>query len=55
MSDRAPAETDNEVGTDTRDDEETRLHDLPDGVGCTELWEHLSAERNADRTSEDDA
>ena len=22
------------------------LQDVPDGAGCTEIWEHLSAERD---------
>jgi hypothetical protein len=29
---------------DQRDDE-THLSDLPDGAGCTEIWEHLSQKR----------
>lgn len=24
------------------------LNDVPDGAGCTEIWEHLSDQRNAD-------
>jgi len=26
-------------------DAREQLADLPDGVGCTEIWEHLSEER----------
>lgn len=28
------------------------LQDVPDGAGCTEIWEHLSHERDGD--DEDD-
>lgn len=37
---RAPLATD---GGDSRDaDDDEHLRDLPDGAGCTEIWEHLS-------------
>jgi len=26
--------------------EETHLSELPDGAGCTEIWEYLSQKRN---------
>lgn len=35
------AETDEEVTTD-------HLDDVEDGCGCTEIWEHLSEQREAD-------
>jgi hypothetical protein len=34
-----------------RDDEElhtSHLDDVEDGCGCTEIWEHMSDERDAD-------
>lgn len=31
----------------TRDDD--HLSDLPDGCGCTEIWEHLSERRAAEK------
>lgn len=35
--------------TQTDDTDVTdHLDDLPDGSGCTEIWEHLSGERDAD-------
>lgn len=34
------------------DDE--HLQDVPDGAGCTEIWEHLSAERDDDTENTDD-
>lgn len=30
-----------------RESEDSYLHDLPDGCGCTEVWEHLSEQRSA--------
>lgn len=33
----------------TEDPEETaHLDELPDGIGCAEIWEHLSDERDDD-------
>ena len=37
-------------GGDEPDDDD-HLRDVPDGAGCTEIWEHLS-ERQADETAE---
>jgi hypothetical protein len=30
------------------DDDDAHLADVPDGAGCTEIWEHLSDERDGD-------
>lgn len=27
------------------DEDETHVSELPDGAGCTEIWEYLSGER----------
>ncbi|EMA43220.1 MULTISPECIES: hypothetical protein [Halococcus] len=40
MSDPEPAEEQREPNTD-------HLDDVDDGCGCTEIWEHLSEEREA--------
>lgn len=37
----------------TRADDE-HLQDVPDGAGCTEIWEHLSGERNDDAEDADE-
>lgn len=29
---------------------DTHLSEVPDGAGCTEIWEHLSEERESDET-----
>lgn len=39
-SEEAPAPSDDEV--------EDIGHDLPDGAGCIEIWEHLSERREAE-------
>ena len=40
-------------GGDSEDNDDTaHLRDLPDGAGCTEIWEHLS-ERQAERQPAD--
>ncbi|MDZ5811849.1 hypothetical protein U4E84_10905 [Halorubrum sp. AD140] len=31
------------------EDESTHLDDVEDGAGCTEIWEHLSERREAER------
>lgn len=31
--------------------EETRFDDLPDGSGCTEIWEHLSERRETSKSA----
>lgn len=41
------------TATSTQDDEEEEdirehLDDVDDGCGCTEIWEHLSEERDED-------
>jgi len=33
------------TGRETRDEADDHLSDLPDGSGCTEIWDHLSEER----------
>jgi hypothetical protein len=30
------------------------LQDVPDGAGCTEIWEHLSRGRDGDDTDTDE-
>jgi hypothetical protein len=35
----------NPVPSDDKDDME-HLDDLPDGAGCTEIWEHISENRD---------
>ena len=41
---------------DTDGDSETReddhLRDVEDGCGCTEIWEHLSEQREAEASSD---
>ncbi|GAA0201965.1 hypothetical protein ACFFQF_02150 [Haladaptatus pallidirubidus] len=32
--------------------ETDHLEDVPDGSGCTEIWEHLSERRDADEEEE---
>ena len=39
--------------TTTEDD--THLADVPDGAGCTEIWEHLSGDRDAKASGSSDA
>jgi hypothetical protein len=54
VDDEAPARTtandgpDPETGSTTEetDDESDHLNDLEDGAGCTEIWEHLSENRD---------
>jgi len=38
------AKTDPEAGDD--EDDTGHLADLPDGAGCTEIWEHISESRD---------
>ncbi|WP_162833870.1 hypothetical protein [Haladaptatus cibarius] len=40
--------------TDSRTDghADDHLEDVPDGSGCTEIWEHLSERRDADEDEE---
>jgi len=33
--------------------EDTRLDDVPDGCGCTEIWEYMSERRRQDAESTD--
>lgn len=40
------ASDDNREARDHADD--NHLSDVPDGSGCTEIWEHLSEERDDD-------
>jgi hypothetical protein len=35
------------------DDDTTQFEDVPDGCGCTEIWEYLSERRNQDAESVD--
>ncbi|WP_066416518.1 hypothetical protein [Halorubrum aethiopicum] len=43
-----PDDTDTETGAtpEETDDEGDHLEDLKDGAGCTEIWEHLSENRD---------
>lgn len=34
------------------DDDDAHLADIPDGAGCTEIWEHLSDGRGEEPSSE---
>ena len=36
------------MGSETSDDIDEHVADLPDGCGCTEIWEHLSERRAAE-------
>ena len=48
-----PAATLSPDGGEPPDDEDdAHLRDLPDGAGCTEIWEHLS-ERHAETGEEE--
>lgn len=33
-------------GTDSEDESGDHLEDVPDGAGCTGIWEHLSEQRS---------
>ncbi|WP_227355723.1 hypothetical protein [Haladaptatus salinisoli] len=48
MSDRQVSER--QVNDRPEDD---HLDDVPDGSGCTEIWEHLSERRGEDETREE--
>lgn len=37
---------DNTPETSTPEENRHDLDEIPDGVGCTEIWEHLSQERD---------
>jgi len=39
-----PTETEPEAGDD--EDDTGHLENLPDGAGCTEIWEHISENRD---------
>ena len=39
-----PTATDPDAGDD--EDDTGHLDDLPDGAGCTEIWEHISDNRD---------
>lgn len=40
-------------GREERDD--AHLRDVADGCGCTEVWEHMSEQRAAERAAADGA
>ena len=40
------AATDPDAGDDEDEDDTGHLDDLPDGAGCTEIWEHISDNRD---------
>jgi len=52
---RTHHETDDEVVTDEEpeDVETDHLENVDDGCGCTEVWEHLSEERDTDAPADD--
>jgi hypothetical protein len=54
LSNRADAvlRADGGEGADTEDTDD-HLRDVPDGAGCTEIWEYLS-EREASEARDDD-
>lgn len=35
------------------DKDDAHLTDVPDGAGCTEIWEHLSDGRDEERSGDD--
>ncbi|ACM56672.1 hypothetical protein [Halorubrum lacusprofundi] len=35
------------------DKDDAHLTDVPDGAGCTEIWEHLSDGRDEERPGDD--
>jgi hypothetical protein len=37
-----------EEEADETDRDDDHLADVPDGAGCTEIWEHLAERREAD-------
>lgn len=37
-----------EAPDETPGDDDDHLTDVPDGAGCTEIWEHISERRDAD-------
>ena len=43
MTSRASEEAPDDAGS--RENETDHLSDVPDGSGCTEIWEHLSERR----------
>lgn len=36
------------------DEDDAHLRDIPDGAGCTEIWEHLTNGRDEDPSGGDD-
>lgn len=45
MSDRPASDAEGPSGETERTRPAEHLADLPDGSGCTEIWEHLSERR----------
>ncbi|MFC3959108.1 hypothetical protein [Halovivax cerinus] len=42
------------MSNDTDDDRPTEhLDELPDGAGCTEIWEHIAERRTAGDSADD--
>ena len=39
---------------ETEIDDSTHLESVPDGVGCVEIWEHLSGESDESDADEDE-
>lgn len=44
----ASEEAPDRADAESREDETAHLNDVPDGSGCTEIWEHLSERRERD-------
>lgn len=40
-------------GGEPRSEDDEHLRDLPDGAGCTEIWEHLSERQAEDGAAEE--
>lgn len=42
-------------GSSGDDADRDHLDGVPDGAGCTELWDHLTGQRDGDSSDDDDA
>ena len=52
-SEGASTETLRSDGGEPRGEDDEHLRDLPDGAGCTEIWEHLSERQAEDGGAEE--
>ncbi len=48
MSDSAAEGKEKKTREDSQKHEDDHLQDVPDGAGCTEIWEHLADRRESE-------